>query len=196
MSNPSRRLLLLFWVSACSSIVGAVSAGADDSSLVHSNIVESGPFAEELLIDADNDGYAAYALPLLRTTYGGPAVRVRRDSDNAERDFGFTGNCSLVVANLESWLGGANGYVVRWYSQVSGKPDLVQERRDRQPRIAASGKVVRDAGNHPSIQFEAERGTYLDPASSFPSAYSLDRMLVMMVAEVGRSEERRVGRGC
>lgn len=42
-------------------------------------------------------------------------VRLRRDSDNAESDFGFTASGLVDTSAITSWLGGANAYVVTYY---------------------------------------------------------------------------------
>lgn len=42
-------------------------------------------------------------------------VRLRRDSDNAESDFGFSANGLVDVSAINTWLGGANAYVVTLY---------------------------------------------------------------------------------
>jgi hypothetical protein len=50
---------------------------------------------------------AAYSLRKLRTAYTGPAIRVRRDSDNAEQDIGFTASGDLDTTALLAF-GGEN----------------------------------------------------------------------------------------
>lgn len=136
------------------------------------------------ILDQFQDAYAAYALVRLGSGYSGPALRVRRGSDNSEKDIGFSADGRLEAGELESWLSGADGYVVKWYSQISGKPDLVQSDRSRQPRIAISGTVTKDSSGRYSIKFDAERNTYLDPESGFSESYKLYDMLAMMVGEV------------
>lgn len=58
----------------------------------------------------------AVGLRKLKTSYAGPCVRLRRDSDNTEMDFGFAGN-DLDKAAITTWLNGATGYCVRLYDQ-------------------------------------------------------------------------------
>lgn len=80
----------------------------------------------------------AYSLRRLFREYGeGPQVRVRRASDNAERDFRFDKNGkSLESENLDAWLGGSTGYVQVWYDQsASGKNAVMSGTDSRQPTL-------------------------------------------------------------
>jgi len=141
--------------------------------------------SSDRLLDAYPDAYAAYGLRLLHSDYTGPALRVRRGSDGVEGNFGFTSDGGFDAAALENWLSGANGYVVRWYSQASGEPDLIQSQADRQPLIAEGGAVTTDPDGRVAIRFDRARGTYLDTEGDLSAAVPLDNMLSMFV---GRRE--------
>ena len=55
------------------------------------------------------------------TSYEGPLLRLRRASDDAQRDFGpYTRGVQLNTAAIATWLDGADGYVVTVYDQASG----------------------------------------------------------------------------
>lgn len=150
---------------------------------------QSDPAATGYLLDEYPDVYAAYSLRKLRSDYDGPAIRVRRSSDNAEQDFGFVGD-DLDVAGIESWLSGADGYVVAWYSQLVGEPDLVQTTASRQPRIAEVGTVFLDEKDLPRIKFDANRNTYLTLAAPRSSTIPIHDMLLQVVAERAGGQER------
>ena len=64
------------------------------------------------------------------------AVRVRRSSDNAEKDIGFTGK-TLDVQDLLNFVGSGNGYIVSTYSQ--GTVSSSQGLADSQPLIVENG---------------------------------------------------------
>lgn len=56
----------------------------------------------------------------IRAAYNGPALRLRRHSDNDTRDFGFTSiqlNAPLDTDAIAAWAGTDDIYVVRWYDQ-------------------------------------------------------------------------------
>lgn len=77
----------------------------------------------------------------LRTAYAGQCLRLRRSSDNAESDFGFTGSPPVLdVAAITSWLGGASGYVVTWYDQSGNGNNAAQSVAANQPSLIG-GKV-------------------------------------------------------
>ena len=69
-----------------------------------------------LLLDTYPSAAVAYSLRKLRTDYSGNAIRVRRSSDNAEQDFGFSGN-DLDTASLLTFCGACNGFITTWYDQ-------------------------------------------------------------------------------
>lgn len=82
---------------------------------------------------------AAYSMRRLLTAYTGALVRLRRDSDNAESDFGYAATGEIDAAAVAAWLGGANGFVVTWYDQSGNGYDVTQATTTAQPTYAAAG---------------------------------------------------------
>ena len=83
------------------------------------------------------------------------AVRVRRDSDNAEQD--FTAN-EITDGTLEGFVGSGNGYVSIWYNQIGGN-DAIQNTATQQPMIVnGSGNLITKLGK-PAIYMT--EGLYL-----------------------------------
>jgi hypothetical protein len=77
----------------------------------------------------------------------GPVVRVRRDSDNAERDFS-----ALAISFIADFVGsGNNGFVETWYDQSGNGKDLTQTTANKQPKIVDTGSLVTLSGK-PSIK--------------------------------------------
>jgi hypothetical protein len=99
-----------------------------------------------LLLDQHDGAAAAYSLRLLRVGYNGPCIRVRRSSDNAEKDIGFSGG-TLDTNALTSFVGSNDGYVVRWYDQSGKGRDATQGTQADQARIVSSGSVLSVNGN-------------------------------------------------
>jgi hypothetical protein len=93
----------------------------------------------------------AYSLRKLRTAYSGSAIRVRRSSDSAEQDIGFSGN-NLDTASMLSFCGAGNGFVTTWYDQV-GSNNAVQTTAGNQPQIVASGATIVNEFSKPAIRF-------------------------------------------
>lgn len=69
-----------------------------------------------LLLDTISGAVGAYSFRKLMTNYGGPAMRVRRASDNAVSDIGFVNN-DFDLVSYNAFVGGANGFISTWYDQ-------------------------------------------------------------------------------
>ena len=90
----------------------------------------------------------ARRLRLLHTT---ALIRVRRSSDNAEQDIGYTGAGALDAAGLLAFCGAGSGYVVKVYDQSGGGYDLAQATAGAQPRIVNAG-AIEAIGGRAAIQ--------------------------------------------
>jgi hypothetical protein len=66
-------------------------------------------------------------------------LRVRRSSDNAELDIGFTTAGVWDSAAAVAHCGAGSGYVVKIYDQTGNGEDLEQSTTTKQPRIVNSG---------------------------------------------------------
>lgn len=87
----------------------------------------------------------AYSVRKLRGTYTGSCMRVRRSSDDAEQDIGFSDG-DLDTTELLAFVGANNGYVVTWYDQSGNGNHATTPSAAVQPRIVLSGVVTTDAG--------------------------------------------------
>jgi hypothetical protein len=117
------------------------------------------------LLDRYPGAAAAYSLRKLSVNYNGPAIRVRRSSDNAEQDIGFNGNGDLDEASLLTFVGINSGFVTTWYSQGStASANFTQSTIASQPRIVNAGVVDRESGK-PSIFFDGSND-FMDVATS------------------------------
>ncbi len=120
---------------------------------------------------------AAYSIRKLRTAYTGPAMRIRRLSDNVEQDIGFDSNGDLDTAAITFFVGANSASVVTWYEQSGQASDwnLTQPTTTRQPRITdASGNIFTVNGK-PAIDDTNSGGVRMRFDTSFgqaPSAIS------------------------
>ena len=89
----------------------------------------------------------AVGLRLLRSAYSGPAVRLRRGSDNAEADFGFSGD-DLDTGAITTWLNGSVGYCVILYDQSGNGNNMVAPSVGAQPLYVSNG-----LNNRPILRF-------------------------------------------
>jgi hypothetical protein len=97
-----------------------------------------------LLLDTYPNAAVAYSLRQLRTAYTGAAIRVRRSSDNAEQDFGFSGN-DLDTASLLTFCGAGNGFITTWYDQSTNANNATQATAASQAQIVLAGALILDA---------------------------------------------------
>lgn len=101
-----------------------------------------------LPLDGISTPYAAYGLTKLLSSYSGPAVNVRRSSDNATKDIGFVG-VDFDAATFSAFIGGGNGFVTRWYDQSGNGTDVTQGTASRQPRL-----VLNAINSKPALRFD------------------------------------------
>lgn len=121
---------------------------------------------EPYLLNEYPNAYAAYSLRKLRSDYTGPAIRVRRSSDDVEQDIGFTSDGWVDTEALESFVGSGDGFVTTWYAQVGGTPNMVQSNPTEQPYAARGGIAETDAEGKPAFRFEGGDRLQAGPFSS------------------------------
>ena len=78
----------------------------------------------------------AWSLRLLRAAYTGPAVQVRRSSDNALEDIAFDAHGHFDGGAFSAFVGSGDGFVHTWYDQSGNGRHAVQTNTARQPQIA------------------------------------------------------------
>lgn len=94
--------------------------------------------------DTGNNGLI-YDYFKLSSTYAGPCIRVRRDSDNTEQDIGFSGNY-IDKAALMFFVGSASGFITKKYSQNgNANRSFFNTSAAYQPRIVNAG-VLNEVG--------------------------------------------------
>ena len=109
------------------------------------------------------------------------AIRVRRSTDNAEQDIGFSGN-DLDTVSLLSFVGAGDGFVATWYDQASTK-DLIQTSASAQPRIVSSG-VIDTVNGKPTIYFDGVND-YLKTTTNYGALLGNSARSHFSVAEAG-----------
>ena len=131
--------------------------------------------APQYLLDLYPGAGLALALRPLNSSYSGPAIRVRRESDNAEQDIGFSAT-GLDEAALIAFCDTADGRVTRWFDQSGNGFDAVQSDPENQPFIVIGGQIQK-MGAQPAIQFYDLRQLIISQKDIFsfadPQPYSL-----------------------
>src|SRR5689334_12632742 len=116
-----------------------------------------------LPLDIAPGAAAAYGLRRLSAAYSGPAVDVRRASDNAVQSFSFAGN-DLDTAALAAFLTATTGFVSKWWDQSGNGNHAVQSTAANQPRIAVSSPTL---NGRPAVQYTDNQPTgFVVPASA------------------------------
>lgn len=150
------------------------------------------------LLDEYPGAYAAFSLRSLSDTYRGPAIRVRRSSDNAEQDIGFDGTGFLDTAALTEFVGtgsGDDGYVVAWYDQTGGEP-MVNSNAASQPYVVIGGQPVLSSTSKPGLYFvDSEDGaegiaTFLATTDRANPVQSTNYSLSLIVQRIGGTGEQ------
>lgn len=118
-----------------------------------------------LPLDAIQGAAAAYSLRLLSDSYSGPAIKVRRSSDNAEQNIGFDAFGNLNQTALTSFVGANSGFITSWYDQSGNGRNVNQATAANQPRIVNAG-VVEKINGVPSARGNA---SFLDSAANIPA---------------------------
>ncbi|MFV0249280.1 MAG: hypothetical protein ACK5H1_10050 [Tenacibaculum sp.] len=77
----------------------------------------------------------AISMRVLESNYNGPLLRLRRSSDNAERDFGWGDNDKIDVDAIIKWSGEDNVFIHTWYDQSGLNRNAVQTNPAFQPEF-------------------------------------------------------------
>jgi hypothetical protein len=107
----------------------------------------------------------------LRTAYTGSAIRVRRSSDNAEQNIGFTALGNLDESSLTSFCSGTDGFVTTWYDQSGNGRNATQSTAANQPQIVSAGSVINVNGK-PSLRFDGTNDDFSLSSTITTSIYS------------------------
>lgn len=102
----------------------------------------------------------AYSVRKLSSTYLGPAIRIRRSSDNTEQNIAFLPSGELDTVSLKNFTGSGSAFVSTWYDQSGYNNHVVQSTLANQPQIVLNGQVIRQNGL-PAIAFNDSPGSFL-----------------------------------
>jgi hypothetical protein len=114
---------------------------------------------------------AAYGLRRLYASWTGSAIRVRRSSDDAEADIGFTANGDLNTTALLAFCGSGDGFVTTWYDQSVNGHHATQTTAANQPQIVSNGAIITEGGR-PLISFDGLTQFINLPSSGAPTQNS------------------------
>ena len=124
------------------------------------------PIFFEGLLDFYAGASAAYSLEHINGSYFGPVAKVRRASDNAERD--VTAD-ELKNGTLTTWTGANDGFVVTWYDQSGNSNDATQATAASQPKIVSAGTYLGEVDFDGTDDYLETSGTvsFTQPITTF-----------------------------
>lgn len=106
-------------------------------------------------LDGISNITGAYSVRRLLASYTGDLLRLRRDSDDAESDFGYDGSGDLDTAAIATFLTATTGNITTWYDQSGNTRDVVQVTHANQPLYTAS-----DIGSKPTLTFDGTNDNF------------------------------------
>ena len=107
------------------------------------------PAFSGLIDDVGVDAVAALGFYKLRNAYTGDCIQVRRESDSATQDIGFTGTGELDTAAIATFCGSSQGRLAIWYDQSGNGFDF----------NATQNSQAGTAANQPIIYYDYGGGT-------------------------------------
>jgi hypothetical protein len=145
--------------------IGFNSCGGLDTVELKKFVIASNPLSAITATSA-----TAYSLRKLSCSYFGNAIQVRRSSDNAVQDIGFTSLGDLDTISLKTFIGANSGFIAIWYDQSSNGRNASQANTARQPRIVNAGVIERQ-NTKPAIYFGGlTRGLFTGNFSGYATA--------------------------
>jgi hypothetical protein len=134
--------------------------------------------AGAVLSDITAQARRAYGVRRLHASYTGPAIRVRRSSDNTEADIGFTASGDLDEAALLAHVGTGNGFVTKRYDLTGHGLTISQASTTAQARIVFGGVVDKTNGRPALI---ANVNTFYSGTFTHTSMYASGQSTVCSV---------------
>jgi hypothetical protein len=152
-ASPVARRLKVLLDAAKDRIVGSVHA--DSQAALHLERARS-----SILLDSFSGATVAWSTRKLRSEYARAAVLVRRSSDNAEQDIGFSQEGDFDAAAFMKFVGEGDGFVHIWYDQSGNDVSLRQETASKQYQIILNGTNAVLRGNMSSGMCAADAAVY------------------------------------
>lgn len=122
--------------------------------IINPYLVQPSVPAFTFLLDTYSGARGAYSVARrLSSSYTGNLIRVRRSSDNAEQDIGYTGGNLLDESALITFVGANDAFVTTWYDQSGNTLNIVQTTANKQPKIVNAGSVIK-TNSKVAMQFD------------------------------------------
>ena len=136
--------------------------------------------------------------------FGGPLMRVRRNSDNEEVDVrgDANGNISLsspIIGGSENetfgeYVGTASGYCTTWYDQFNTglyQNNLTQATAADQPMIVSGGSLITDSSGNASLAFDGSNH-YLPFDTGFTAGLNISGYSAFIVFQANTTDDNQM----
>lgn len=131
----------------------------------------------DLLLDLYPNARVAYSVRKLRKAYKGFCMRVRRSSDNTEKDISFLNN-ALNETELTDFVGAGDGFVTRFFDQSGNGNDARSITSANQPRIVNAGTIETINGKPAIRTIENTTRQNMDLTTAFQQAQWSQYMVI------------------
>jgi hypothetical protein len=132
-------------------------------------------YNDDLLLDS-YPAFAAYSTRQL-SKFSTKCMRVRRSSDDAEADIGFSGGL-LDETAIATHCGASLGYVDTWYDQSGNARNAIQATLADQPQIYDGSVVLKENGKPACVQ----QSSATSMAASFAAESQPNTMFLLATA--------------
>jgi hypothetical protein len=122
-----------------------------------------------LLLDLYPGASHAYSIRQIRSGYNGPAIQVRRSSDNAVQNIGFV-NGEIDTSAILSHCGAGDGFVTIWYDQSGNNNNASEPDALRQFKIVIGG-VICTLNGKPSLRSDTTFRRLVVPNLAFSECF-------------------------
>src|SRR5262249_41826774 len=112
-------------------------------------------------------------------TIGTSAIRLRRDSDNAEQDFASVGGGNLDISSITSFQGGANVFVRQLYDQNGNANDWGPETAANQPGFSLTAIGGSKPGMTLALASSQRLANTTMPAAALTTSFSMISFVVL-----------------
>lgn len=154
---------------------GSTGSAAADAGNVHTQDISVEGIVDQIERDYSQTPKEVWSVRRVVRTYTGPCMRIRRTSDDAEKDIYFASSGILDTQEAADFIGSSKGYIKRWYGQRFGV-DLVSgdNTSGTQGKLNLSGPNLL-----PEMDAEGTVSIFYQLSSQFSQSPALDAHGVM-----------------
>ena len=137
------------------------------------------PAFSGLIDDVGVDAVAALGFYKLRNAYAGNCIQVRRESDSATQDIGFTATGELDTAAIATFCGSSQGRLAIWYDQSGNGFDFNSTQNTQAGSTANQPIIYYDYGGATGYAVTTDAAGNIAAFSAVPGSTSAQGTLFL-----------------